>query len=133
MHKALQNLPVFDPEGFRTQTAGWKEIVRAAGPGGGRIVVEWGVGRGPNVFVYPATKRAAGIHLVSAASNGQSDERWADFLEFEYLPKVVDALKTDGHNPQVNCVDLRPLQVQRARRRTIEANAREKTGAAATH
>lgn len=131
MHGALHNLPVFDAEAFKAKAADWKRTVGSAGPGGNRIVIEWGVGRGPNCFVYPATKRSQGISLVAADSRGQSDERYADFLEWEYVPQVVAALKADGLNPQVICVDLRPLQIQRERRRAIDAKAREKTGAAA--
>lgn len=133
MQKALENVPVLDPEELRAKTVGWKDILKAAGPGGNRVVIEWNVQRGPNVFLYPATKRAAGVQLVAASQHAHSDERWADYLEYDYLPKLVDAVKGDGMNPQLICVDLRPLQIQRARRRAIEQNARAKTGEAAHH
>jgi len=132
MHKALKDLPLFDPAAFREQTADWKQIAANATPGGQRVVVEWSTGRGPNCFVYPATERSAGIHLCKANSHGASDERYADFLEFEFVPRIVESLASDGHKPQVICVDLRPLQVQRTRRRAIEAVAEAKSGAAAT-
>lgn len=125
MLKPLANLPVLDSAELR-QTAGeWKGL--PGPPGSDRLVVEWGVMRGPNVFVFPAAKRSAGVHLVQRASS-TSDERWADHLEFTFVPQVVAALEADGHRVQVNCVDLRPLQIQRARRRTIEAAAHARTG-----
>ncbi len=131
MHNALKDLPVFDPEDFKAKTADWKKIVASSPPGGKRIVIEWSVGRGPNCFVYPAGARGAGINLTASAHAPGSDERWADFLEFEFVPQVVRALTDDGFTPQVICADLRPIQVMRQRRRAIESIAREKTGAGA--
>jgi len=133
MHKALKDLPVFDPATFRGRTADWKKIVQGAPAGGHRVVIEWGVMRGPNCFVYPATRRGLGINLMANVAHAESDERWADYLEFEYVPQVVKALLDDGMNPQVICVDLRPIQIQRERRRAIEAAARAKSGVAAHH
>jgi hypothetical protein len=133
MHKALSDLPVFDPATFRGRTADWKKIIQAAATGGNRVVIEWGIMRGPNCFVYPATRRGLGINLMAAVPHNESDERWADYLEFEYLPQVLKALQDDGLNPQVICVDLRPIQIQRGRRRAIEVAARAKSGVAAHH
>lgn len=123
MEKPLQNTPAFDAARFQEQTQGW--------PRGHRTILEWSTGAGAHCFVYPAGDRAAGILLTHAVEAATHDERWADFLEFEFIPKVVQALQESGLTPEVVCVDLRPLVVQRARRRTIEAAARAKAGAAA--
>lgn len=127
MHKPLANLPVFNAADFRTRTAAWKGLPTA--PGQDRVVIEWSTGTGPRCFAYPAADRARGVNLLEGAVQTQSDERWADFLEYELVPKIVAAVESEGgHRPQVICVDLRPLQVQRARRRTIEAAAKAKSG-----
>jgi|GEM_PF-654830 hypothetical protein len=131
MQKALRNQPTFEPGRFSERVAPWKSL--SGGPGSNRVVVEWSVGKGPSVFVYPAARRAEGFDLLEGLGAHQSDERWADFLEFEYVPQVVEALKSGGHNPQVICVDLRPVQTMRARRRALEAAAREKAGGVAAH
>lgn len=128
MHASLNNLPVFDSATFKADIAPWKKIVAGAKPGGDRILVEWGVSRGPNCFVYPAGTRASGISLTKNTPHIHSDERWADFLEDEFIPHVVRALNEDGFKPTVVCADLRPVQVMRARRRATEALARVKTG-----
>jgi hypothetical protein len=126
MQKSLKNTPVFDAEALRRQTEGWK-----SGGTPQRVFVEWSTSGGPNVFVYPMGDRARGVRLVEGGEATGNDERWADFLEFEYLPPVIEALERDGFVPDVRCVDLRPLVVQRARRRQIEAAARAKGGGAA--
>lgn len=129
MHKALHNLPVFDRAGFSETANGWKTALKGAGPGGNRMIVEWSTSRGPSCFVFPAAKRGTGINLTSSVPHTQSDERWADFLEHEFIPPVVQALKDEGFaSVQVNCVDLRPVQAMRARRRTIESVAQARTG-----
>ncbi len=125
MLKPLTGLPTLDADDLRSKASAWKSI--QGPPGSDRVVIEWSVMRGPNVFVYPAAKRGAGFELVTKASS-TSDERWADFLEEEFVPQVARALEQGGHRAQVICVDLRPLQIQRARRRTIEAAARVKSG-----
>ena len=124
MQKALKNTPEFDAEAFRSRLDAWKSTGAAR-----RVVVEWSTGTGPNVFVYPAGSRAQGVRLLGGGDATGNDERWADFIEFEYLPPVVEALRQGGFTPDVLCVDLRPLVVQRARRRQIEAAARAKAGA----
>ena len=126
MLKPLQNLPAVDPKAFHEQVVGaWNDLEP-----GHRVVIEWltGENTGPHVFVYPAGDRAAGTQMLQRLSFGSVDERWADFLEFEYIPQLVKALQNEGFRPQVICADLRPLQVQRARRRQIEAAASAKTG-----
>ena len=129
MHKALHNLPVFDRDAFTSTTESWKKALKGAGPGGNRVVVEWSTSRGPSCFVYPAGKRSAGVNLTASVPHTQSDERWADFLEHEFIPPVVAALQDEGFPTiQVNCVDLRPVQTMRARRRVIEAVAEARTG-----
>ena len=130
MHTALKNLPVFDAAAFRGRAADWKKILEAAGVGQKRTVIEWGVGRGPNVFVYPAPRRALGCHLAQGGTQTGSDERWADFLEFEFVPQIVATLKEDGLNPQVICADQRPITIMRERRRAQEAVAHARTGGA---
>jgi len=127
MLKALHDVPTLDTATFRRRVAGWKPLL-SSGPGLNRIVVEWGVIKGPNVFVYPAADRAQGVNLTAGSAGKQSDERWADFLEFQFVPQVVEALKAESVPVQVNCVDLRPVQTQRARRRAIEAAGHAKTG-----
>ncbi|HVK02791.1 MAG TPA: hypothetical protein VM490_04920 [Armatimonadaceae bacterium] len=126
MQKALDNLPVFTAGPFTEKVAPWKDLRGA--PGSNRVVVEWSIALGPKVFVYPAADRAAGYHLVTDLDVARNDERWADYLEFEYVPQVVEALKAAGHIPQVICVDLRPMQTMRARRRALEAVARGRSG-----
>ena len=126
MDKPLKGLP-FDATAFREKTAGWKSLSGVPGAAG-RVMVEWSVGTGPHCFVYPAAKRTAGLNLTDSLTAAENDERWADFLEFEYIPQIVKALQNEGFRPQVICADLRPLQVQRARRRQIEAAASAKTG-----
>ena len=125
MQKALKNTPTFDPQAIRVQLDAWKSV------GSPRVLVEWSTFAGPNVFVYPAGDRSRGVRLVEGGDATGNDERWADFLEFDYLPPVVETLERAGFTPDVRCVDLRPLVVQRARRRQIEAAARAKAGAAA--
>lgn len=127
MLKALNNVPTFEEGLFRRRSAGWKALL-GAGPGLNRVVVEWGVIKGPSVFVYPAADRTKGVNLTEGFHRTQSDERWADFLEYDYVPRVVNFLKAEGFPVQVNCVDLRPVQTQRARRRAIEAAAHAKSG-----
>ena len=128
MEKALKGLPVLDHDALHARADGWRKIVQSAGPGGNRVVIEWLVNRGPNCFVFPAGKRAEGVNVTAHASHRQSDERWADFLEFDFIPQVEAALKDLGFTPQVICADLRPVQIMRQRRRTIEALAHAKTG-----
>lgn len=133
MHKSLTNLPVFDAAAFSKQSLGWKKLMAGGTPGSDRVVVEWSVGRGPSCFVYPAGKRDLGVNLTANTTHTQSDERWADFLEFEFVPQVVAELEREKYRPQVICADLRPVQIQRARRRTLEAAARAKTGDTVHH
>ena len=125
-HKPLQNLPVFDASVFASLVVPWKAR-KSAVPGSDRIVVEWGVQKAASVFVYPAGDRGVGVQLVETRP-GQSDERWADFLEYQFVPQVVQATTENGLRPQVICVDLRPIQIQRERRRQLERIAHEKTG-----
>lgn len=127
MHKALNNLPTLDTKALAAKAASWQPLLQS-GPGLNRIVVEWSVGKGPNCFVYPAADRSEGINLTAGVTAGQSDERYADFLEYEFVPTVVAALQQSGVPVQVNCVDLRPVQTQRARRRVIEAAGKAKLG-----
>ncbi len=121
MEKALRNTPTFDEKAFRDRVRAWKRS-----GGGQRVVIEWSTGTGPNVFVCPAGDRAAGVRLIDDVEITTNDERWADFLEFEYVPRVAEALRREDFLPDVICVDLRPLVVQRARRRQIEAAAKAK-------
>ena len=120
MEKPLRNKPTFDADVFHTRTEHW--------PRGARVLIEWSTMTGPNCYVYPAGERAKGIKLTNDVGAVASDERWADFLEFEFIPPVADALSRDGFRPEVICVDLRPLRVQRARRREIEAAGHAKSG-----
>ncbi len=129
MHKPLAPLPVFDADAFATKLAQWKPIVGKAVPGMARLVVEWNVIQGPSVFVYPASQRSTGEELITDGAKRTSDERWADFLEQQYVPLVVSAIQSAGLTPQVICTDLRPVQTQRTRLRAIAAAAREKSGA----
>lgn len=123
MEKALHNTPTFDPARFKKDSQRWKR-----GDGERRVVIEWGVGTKPRVFVFPAGERASGAHLLDPIEPTENDERWADFLEFEFVPQVASALRDEGWQPQIVCVDLRPLVVQRERRRKIEAAAKAKQG-----
>ena len=132
--KRLQNLPPFDRAAFEKLTGGWQGM--ATTPGSDRVVVEWSVNRGARCFVYPAAKRAAGQNLTETLGAKDTDERYADWLEFDYVPQVVDAATALGLHPQVICVDLRPVQVQRARRRQLAATALTKVtmgGIPSTH
>lgn len=117
MLKPLSNLPTFDPIAFRGKTADWRRILENAPTGMNRVVVEWNVGRGPSCFIYPASKRHLGFDLCADGTNRTSDERWADFLELDFVPKVVKTLSENGLNPQTICTDQRPIQVMRERRR----------------
>lgn len=126
MEKPLKNTPVFQEKEFRTRIGGWKQ-----GEPGRRVIVEWSTGTGPNVFVYPAGERAFGIRLIDGVEAAANDERWADFIEFQFLPPVIAVLESENFRPEMICVDLSPLIVQRARRRQIEAAARAKSGVAA--
>lgn len=128
MHQALKNLPTLDTEALTARVSHWSQY--RAGPGTDRTVIEWSVGLGPKCFVYPAARREAGFDLCEDGLRRSSDERWADFLEFDFVPRVAEALKAAGLQPQALCADQRPVQVQRARRREIEAKARARTGAA---
>lgn len=134
MNKPLNNLPVFDETDFRAKTADWKAYASRLGF---RVCVEWNTvsSAGPQVFVYPSGERAKGFPAFARQPLDTLDERWADYLELEYIPQIVRALEADGYPVDVMCVDLRPLQVQRARRRALEAAAQAKAGvpAAAAH
>ena len=123
MEKPLKNTPVFDDGEFRPRSREW--------PARSRIIIEWSTGTGPHCYVYPAGNRSAGVVMTRNTGETGNDERWADFLEFELVPRIVESLERDDFRPDVICVDLRPLQVQRARRRQIEAAARAKAGAGA--
>lgn len=127
MHKALSHLPTLDTSALQAKAAAWQPLL-ASGPGLNRVVVEWSVGKGPSCFVYPAADRAQGVNLTSGVVGTQSDERYADFLEYDFVPKVVATLQQSGVPVQVNCVDLRPVQTQRARRHVIEAASKAKLG-----
>lgn len=119
MQKRLQNLPAFSRQNFEKIAGGWRGL--SSGPGSDRTVIEWSIGGGPRCFVYPASNRAAGKNLIEGIAAHTTDERYADWLEYEYVPQVVDALKAMGQNPQVICADLRPIQIQRARLRAQAA------------
>ncbi|MDX1932376.1 MAG: hypothetical protein SFU56_07210 [Capsulimonadales bacterium] len=133
MLKPLANKPAFDPIAFRGRTADWRRIVANAPVGMNRVVVEWNVGRGPSCFVYPASRRALGFDLCEDGIDRASDERWADFLEFEFVPQVEATLAGDGLRPQVICTDQRPVQVMRQRRRNLAAAGEAKAGHHAHH
>lgn len=130
MLKQLQNKPTFDAAALREQIRDWKPAA-AAGDDLQRVVIEWSTGTGPHCYVYVPGKRPGGIKLVGGGDHTGSDERWADFLEYEYVPQVADAVEAEGFAPHVICVDLRPLVIQRERRRTIAAAAHAKSGVAA--
>ncbi len=121
MEKRLQNLPAFDRAAFEKLAGGWKGM--SSGPGSERCVIEWSINTGARCFVYPAAKRAAGDNILANLGANDTDERYADWLEFDYVPHVVDAAKSLGLNPQVICADLRPIQIQRARRRALASSA----------
>lgn len=121
MHKALTGLPTFDADAFLWRIRDWKPLL--AGPGNNRIVVEWCTNLGPKCFVYPAARRAVGFDLAAGSGDGHTDERWADFLEFTYVPQVVAALQGAGLPAQVICADQRPIQIQRERRRARDGAA----------
>jgi hypothetical protein len=118
MLKPLANKPEFDPIAFRGRTADWRRIVQNAPIGMKRVVVEWNVTRGPSCFIYPAAKRALGFDLCADGSTRASDERWADFLEYELVPRIVATIAEEGLNPQIICTDQRPIQIMRERRRS---------------
>ncbi len=126
MHKPLQGTPPFNEIEFRNRAGNW--LMAQSTTPNQRVVVEWSTMHGPSVYVYPPGDRVAGFNVTEEVKGTSSDERWADFLEYEFVPKVVRALEADGYKPQVVCVDLRPLQVQRARRREIEAAGKAKAG-----
>jgi hypothetical protein len=126
MHKALSNKPGVEAEKMLWRLRDWKELL--LGPGNDRIVVEWCVTAGPKVFVYPPARRSVGFDLCAGSGDGNSDERWADFLEFEFVPGVEKALAEAGYKPQVICADQRPIQAMRQRRRATEALAAERSG-----
>jgi hypothetical protein len=133
MHKPLSNLPTLDAETFAADCAAWKGVVARAKPGLGRVVIEWNVIKGPVVFAYPASDRALGKDLIADGVKRPNDERYADYLEYEYVPRVVEAVKAAGLTPQVICTDLKPVQTQRARLRAMSAAARERSGDAGHH
>ncbi len=126
MRKALTNTPEFDSAAFLWRIRDWRPLLD--GPGNNRVVVEWCVTSGPKCFVYPAARRSAGLDLCADVPGETSDERWADWLEFEFIPHVVRALEHDGFPVQVICADQRPIQTMRQRRRALEKFAHERTG-----
>ncbi|MES2460862.1 MAG: hypothetical protein V4671_09775 [Armatimonadota bacterium] len=127
MHKALHHLPELDAKALNAKAASWQPLL-SSGPGLNRVVVEWSVGKGPSCYVYPAADRSQGVNLAAGIVGTQSDERYADFLEYDFVPKVVSVLEQAEVPVQVRCVDLRPVQTQRARRRVIEAASKAKLG-----
>ncbi len=127
--KRLQNLPAFDKAAFEILAGGWRNMSGA--PGSNRTVIEWNISTGARCFVYPATDRKAGQNLLATLGANDTDERYADWLEFDYVPQVVDAANALELNPQVICTDLRPLQIQRARRRQLAQAAKAKVAGSA--
>ncbi len=121
MEKRLQNLPRFDPDAFEKLAKDWHGL--SGVPGSDRAVIEWSIGTGARCFVYPAAKRAAGENLLASLDANDTDERYADWLEFDFVPRVVNAASRMGLHPQVICADLRPVQIQRARRRALASSA----------
>jgi hypothetical protein len=124
MHRPFTPPPPFPKDAFLARISPWKKL--QSGPGADRVVVEWGIGQGPKVIVYPATDRSLGFDLLEGISGAQSDERWADFLEGSYLPEVSAAIESTGVRAQVICADQRPIQTMRERRREQERIARER-------
>lgn len=133
MLKPLAPLPGFDEAALLAKAEGWKSVLKSAKPGYGKIVVEWNVTQGPNCLVFPMGLRHLGADLIADGANRTSDERWADYLEYEFVPKVTAALQTAGVPFIVTCTDQRPVQVMRERRRAIAKAAEAKTGHAAHH
>jgi hypothetical protein len=129
MHKPLGALPVFPKEAFVARISSWKKL--ATKPGEDRVIVEWGIGRGPKVVVYPATDRGLGFDLLTDLSAPVSDERWADFLELSYVPEVLGAIESAGQRGQAICADQRPIQTMRQRRREHEKLAHARSGGGA--
>ena len=122
MHKALDNKPTLDAhltQNLVKASREWKLL--PTGPGLDRTVIEWGTGKGPNVYVFPAADRTAGLSVVQIKTSG-SDERWADCLEFEFVPELTQFLAGLGLKPQVICVDQRPILIMRERRRSLETH-----------
>ena len=114
MHAPLRNLPEFSAPAFLARIAAWRKL--PVTPGQDRVVIEWGIGLGPKVIVYPAASRAAGFNLLEGVAAPANDERWADFLEQVYVPQIVEAIEGMGGRAQAICVDQRPIQTMRARR-----------------
>jgi hypothetical protein len=130
MHKPFTPPPPFPREAFLARISPWKKLLGQ--PGTDRIVVEWGIGQGPKVVVYPATTRALGFNLLEGLTAPANDERWADYLEEHYLPEVAQAIESGGTRAQIICADQRPIQTMRARRREQEKIAHER-GAHSVH
>ncbi|MGC4045567.1 MAG: hypothetical protein QM758_17380 [Armatimonas sp.] len=121
MHKPFTPPPAFPKEAFLARISPWKKLLWE--PGSDRIVIEWGIGQGPKVIVYPAAARAMGFNLLEGLSAPANDERWADYLEEIYLPQVAEAVENNGGTAQIICADQRPIQVMRTRRRAQESVA----------
>lgn len=119
MHAPLNNLPTFHADAFLARIASWRKLKTT--PGQDRVVIEWGIGVGPKVIVYPPASREMGFNLLAETAGAANDERWADFLEATYLPQVAKAVKDAGQTPQVICIDQRPIQAMRVRRRSQAA------------
>ena len=126
MRKELSGTPTLEPDAFLWRIRDWKSLL--AGPGNNRIVVEWCVTNGPKCFVYPAAQRSAGFDLCAEAPHDTSDERWADWLEYHFVPGVAETLQSGGFPAQIICSDQRPVQVMRERRRQMESYAHQRAG-----
>jgi hypothetical protein len=133
MHKPLAPLPVFEEAALVAKADGWKSALKSAKPGHGKIVVEWTIMHGPSCLVFPMGLRHLAVDLTDDGQSRKNDERWADFLEFTFVPQVTAALEKAGLPYMVICTDQRPIQVMRERRRAIAKAAEAKTGVAAHH
>ncbi len=118
MHKPFTPPPPFPREAFLARISPWKKL--QGEPGSDRIVIEWGLGQGPKVIIYPASARNQGFNLLEGLSAPANDERWADYLETTYLPQVAEAVNLTGTTAQIICADQRPIQTMRQRRREQE-------------
>lgn len=124
MHTAFTPPPTFPQQAFRARISSWKRLLNQ--PGADRIIIEWGIGLGVKVIVYPAGSRSHGFTLLENVPVPANDERWADYLEETYLPQVAETVDSVGIQAQIICVDQRPIQIMRARRRAQEKVAHER-------
>ena len=114
MEHKLATQPKFDFDTFRDTIDTWKSS------GASTVVVEWNTGLGPTIYYYPAGGREFGVKWAESVPTVLYNELYADFIEYNLVPKLKEIVSSSGLTSRVVCADQQPILVMRMRRREIE-------------